>query len=109
MCQAASRRHLFSSQTIWKVVKFHRLLISTPDIAWNILNLNVWVLGYPSRAVNDEGKEISPQKWFASSPLLIDIFGVMYCLEILIPNNLMHLTWDELSSDLRSAIVKLFR
>jgi hypothetical protein len=106
--QVSTRRHLFyliELDTIEVAVRFHRLLISTPDIAINIRQLHVRIchrFGEHMNGINE---------WYASagSTLLAEILEIPPCLERLHWNNAVQLTWDELSSELRSALVKLFQ
>jgi hypothetical protein len=95
--------------TIDKVVRFHHLLISTPELAREIRKLQVEVFT-TTGIIKSESEYLADiarvKEWFASSTVLADIFEMLPCLERL---DLADVAWDGLSSQLKSASVKLFQ
>jgi hypothetical protein len=102
-----SCRHLFSFivlDTVKQVTLFHRLLIRTPDIGRNVREFMLCLSDGWEDVVDGEGKE----KCFAISNLLADVFALLPCVNSLIwYSAVCH--WDELSSDLRLALLTLFQ
>ena len=110
--QASTRRHLFffiNLYTFQMVDKLHRLLIGTPDIAWNIRKLRMNVYAYGATPISGENKEV--MEWYANNTTLADILGMLPCLAVFVweTGRYVVLSWEHLSSNFRSAIVKLFQ
>jgi hypothetical protein len=93
-----SRRNLFffvDLDTTQKVDRLHRLLSTSPEIGLYIRQLAVTFVG--------------KKEWLASNTILADIFGMMPGLTALFWGKWRHCLWQELSSELRTALVALFR
>jgi hypothetical protein len=106
-----SRKHLFFTITLFtvkRVVLFHRLLISTPNIAHNVRTLGLRFRQNMGN-VGGEGKVVRVKEWFMSSTLLAEVLEMLPCIQKFSWQSFLNLRWDELPSELRSALVKLFQ
>jgi hypothetical protein len=79
----------------------------TPDIACNIPKLHVYIVEGETRP--DGSVDVKVKVWFVISSLLPDIFEMFPFLEVFHWGNVRSLTWDDLSSQLRLASLKLFQ
>jgi hypothetical protein len=105
----SSRRHLFcfiELNTIQMVIRLHRLLISSPDIVSNIHKLEVGLSHYQGNT-DENGSLVGVKDWFRSSTLLANVLEILPCVQTLVWRSSFN--WDEVSSELQSALVKLFQ
>jgi hypothetical protein len=104
--QLSARRHLFSVIDLISIklaVQFHRLLISAPDIAFNVRILYVRINPYYNTLDTIVGK------WYENSILLAEILEMLPSLHTLYWSLYQtFVSWNELSCGLRSALVNLF-
>jgi hypothetical protein len=93
-----SCRNLFffvDLDTTHKVDRLHRLLATSPEIGLYIRQLAVTLVG--------------KREWLASNTILAGIFSMMPGLTALFWGTWRRCLWQELSSELRTALVTLFR
>jgi hypothetical protein len=109
----SSRRHLFFSINLFsvqKIVLFHRLLLRTPDIGRNVREIRLTVgdhWGGIIGSADSERQIVDMEKYVATSSLLADIFPFLPCIKSFIWLN--GVSWNELPSNLRLALVTLFQ
>lgn len=107
--RASTHRHLYAFidlTTIQRVVLLHGLLMEMPDIAGNIRWVHMRVGGDEEGKIDDEVVE-----WLASDTLLADIFNMLPYPKALIWGIWRRIdrNWNDLSSELQSAVVNLFQ